>query len=204
MLLYWSSRSPFVRKVMLVAHEAGVADRISVERVVVGGSKLNSLVMRDNPLNKIPTVLLDDGEPLFDSRVICEYLDTIGRSPGLFPAGERRWGALRWQALGDGLMDVLVARLSEQGRSEIARSQVHLDAYRTKCQATLDRFERDADSLSERPVCIGAIAIACALSYIDFRFAADEWRARHPRLAAWFESFRQRASMQATEFSNEY
>ena len=96
MKLLWSSRSPFVRKVMVAAHEVGVAGRLATERVVVAADKPNPGVMALNPLNKIPTLVLDDGAVLFDSRVIAEYLDTLHDGPKLFPAEPAaRWRALR-------------------------------------------------------------------------------------------------------------
>ena len=101
MKLLWSSRSPFVRKVMVAAHEVGLADRVRTERVVVAANKPNADVMALNPLNKIPTLVLDDGTVLYDSRVICEYLDTLHDGPKLFPPDKTaRWPALRRQALG--------------------------------------------------------------------------------------------------------
>ena len=127
MKLLWSSRSPFVRKVMIAAHEVGIADRIRTERVLVAANKPNADVMAVNPLNKIPTLVLDDGTALYDSRVICEYLDTLHEGPKLFPADAgARWTALRRQALGDGLMATIVLRLGEQARPREAQSATHL------------------------------------------------------------------------------
>src|SRR5262245_19842880 len=144
MRLLWSSRSPFVRKVMVTAHEAGLADRVRPERVVVAANKPNADVMGLNPLNKIPTLALDDGTVLYDSRVICEYLDTLHGGPRLIPAdGTVRWQALRRQALGDGLMELNVLRLGEQNLSKEAQSEGHLAAYRLKTTSTLDRLEAE-------------------------------------------------------------
>src|SRR6185436_12208949 len=107
--LHWSPRSPFVRKVMIFAHETGQAEAFERVRSVVAMRKPNAEVMRDNPLGKLPTLVLDDGRALFDSAVICEYLDGLHAGTPLFPAsGRPRWEALRWQALGDGLLDLLV------------------------------------------------------------------------------------------------
>ena len=111
--------SPFVRKVMVAAHETGLASRIRTERVVVGANKPNADVMAVNPLNKIPTLVLDDGTALYDSRVICEYFDSLREGAKLFPSdAARRWPALRRQALGDGLMETIVLRLGEQNRAK--------------------------------------------------------------------------------------
>ena len=204
MKLFWSSRSPFVRKVMAVAHEVGIAGRIRTERVVVGANNPNADVMAVNPLNKIPTLVLDDGTALYDSRVICEYFDTLHDGPKLFPADPAlRWPALWRQALGDGLMDVILLRLGEQGRPPQAQSEKHLAAYRLKIATTLDRLEGEADGLAE-PVRIGHIAVGCALAHLDFRFAADDWRTGRGKLARWHAGFARRPSMQATEFVDAY
>jgi glutathione S-transferase len=158
--------------------------------------------MAVNPLNKIPTLVLDDGAVLYDSRVICEYLDTLHDGPGLFPADAgARWTALRRQALGDGLMEVIVLRLGEQGRPAASQSEKHLTAYRLKIATALDRLESED---LEGPITIGHIAIACALGHLDFRFAADAWRTGRPKLARWYDGCKGRASMQATEYVDTY
>jgi glutathione S-transferase len=202
--LFWSSRSPFARKVMVTAHEVGLAGRIAAQRVVVGASNPNADVMAVNPLNKVPTLRLDDGSALYDSRVICEYLDTLHEGAKLFPA-ERgaRWTALRRQALGDGLMELSVLRLGEQARPTEARSETHLAAYRLKMAKTLDVLELEAEGLAGS-ITIGHIAIGCALAHLDFRFAADPWRTGRPKLAAWHAVFAHRPSMQATQYVDAY
>ena len=204
MKLLWSSRSPFVRKVMVAAHEVGVAGRIATERVVVGADKPNPRVMALNPLNKIPTLVLDDGAVLYDSRVIAEYLDSLHDGPKLFPADPAaRWRALRRQALGDGLMEVIVLRLGEQSRPKETQSGGHLSSFRLKIGSALDCIETEgADPAS--PTDIGHIAIGCALAHLDFRFAADAWRTGRPRLSAWHRAFAERPSMRATEYADVY
>ena len=204
MKLFWSSRSPFVRKVMVSAHEMGLADRISTERVVVSAAAPNTEVMAVNPLNKIPTLMLDDGSALYDSRVICEYLDTLHQVPKLFPAEPTaRFAALRRQALGDGLMEVIVLRLGEQNRPAGTQSEKHLAAFRSKIAATLDSLEAEAPDLTGAPT-VGQVAIACALGHMDFRFAADNWRAGRDRLGRWYDEFARRPSMRATEYVDAY
>lgn len=208
MKLLWSSRSPFVRKVMVAAHEIGVAGRIATERVVVGAAKPNPDVMTLNPLNKIPTLVRDDGTVLYDSRVIVEYLDTLHDGPKLIPAAEpARWGALRRQALGDGLMEISVLLIGEQSRPREARSQTHLLAFRRKIASALDRIEADAEAEGPNlagPPDIGHIAIGCALAHLDFRHAADAWRTGRLRLAAWYGEFAERLSMRATQYADVY
>ena len=204
MKLLWSSRSPFVRKVMVAAHEVGVADRIETERVVVAANKPNADVMTLNPLNKIPTLVLDDGAVLYDSRVICEYLDTLHDGPKLFPSDKAaRWSALRRQALGDGLMEVIVLRLGEQNRPKGTQSESHLASYLLKIASALDRVETEGIGPAQTPD-IGQIAVGCALGHLDFRFAADDWRAGRPKLSAWYADFARRPSMRATEYVDAY
>lgn len=204
MKLYWSSRSPFARKVMVTAHELRLAGRIRTERVVVSAAAPNAEVMAANPLNKIPTLILDDGTALYDSRVICEYLDTLHAGPKLFPAdASARWAALRRQALGDGLMEVILLRLGEQARPPATQSEKHLSAYRLKIATALDRLESEAEGLAGPPG-IDHIAIGCALAHLDFRFAAENWRAGRATLARWYGDFARRPSMQATEYVDAY
>jgi glutathione S-transferase len=204
MKLMWSSRSPFVRKVMVAAHEVGVAGRIATERVVVAADKPNAQVMALNPLSKIPTLVLDDGTALYDSRVICEYLDALHDGPRLFPADPAaRWRALRRQALGDGVMEVNVLRVTELRRPKEAQSEGHLAAIRLKTASVLDRLEADGLVPAGQPD-IGQITVGCALAHLDFRFAADAWRTGRPKLAAWYGAFAERPSMRATEFVDVY
>src|SRR5262245_58327184 len=106
MKLHWSPRSPYVRKAMACAHELGLVGRIEKIRSVVAMTKPNADVMKDNPLGKIPTLLLDDGSVLYDSTAICEYFDQQAGGKLFPPAGPARWEALRWHALGDGMLDV--------------------------------------------------------------------------------------------------
>ncbi|MCM8732048.1 glutathione S-transferase family protein [Hephaestia sp. GCM10023244] len=196
MKLHWSPSSPYVRKVMLVAHELGLADRIDCVRAVVGPARLNPEVMADNPLNKIPT-LIDGATVLFDSRVICDYLDALDGRHRMLPAtGPARWTALRRQALADGLIEIAVLLRDEHWRGDGHRSPAHLQAFWAKIPACLDRLE--AEQLDDAEPDIGHIAIACALSYLDFRLPAQKWRTGRPVLAAWERRFAARPSAVAT------
>ena len=117
MKLHWSPRSPFVRKVMIVAHERGLTERITCVRTVAASTKPHAELMADNPLSKIPTLVLDDGAALYDSPVICEYLDALHGAARLFPVQPKaRLEALRRQALGDGFLDLLVLLRDERLR----------------------------------------------------------------------------------------
>lgn len=204
MKLLWSSRSPFVRKVMVATHEIGLAHCVSIERVVVAANKPNAGVMALNPLNKIPTLVLEDGTVLYDSRVICEYLDTLHDGPKLFPPTKTaRWPVLRRQALGDGLMEVIVLRLGEQNRPQETQSESHLASYRLKITSALDRIESEGIGAASPPD-IGHIAIGCALGHLDFRYSGDDWRADRPTLSDWYAEFASRPSMRATEYADVY
>jgi glutathione S-transferase len=198
MKLHWSPRSPFVRKVMIAAHETGLVDRLTCVRTVVAMTEPNTNLLSDNPLSKIPTLVLDDGSPLYDSLVICEYFDAMHEGPKLFPTDPKaRWAALRRHALGNGLLDMLILWRGERERQQ--PSQPHLDAFAVKYKATLKALEKESPEIGATPFGIGHIAIGCALSYADFRFADLNWRAGHPQTAAWHASFSQRPSARATE-----
>ena len=202
MKLHWSPRSPFVRKVMIVLHELGMVERVECVRspVMMAGAA-NPDVLVDNPLGKIPTLVLDDGAALFDSRVICEYLDLLAgdRSGRLVPADDQgRIACLRWQAFGDGLTDILLLWRIEMARGE-ARNQVISDAFDAKVRASLARLEAEVPELGKSPFGLGHIAVACALGQLDFRFATSHWRAAHPQLSAWYDALSARPSFAATK-----
>ncbi len=201
MKLHWSPRSPYVRKVMLAACELGLQDRLERQRTVVAMSSSNADLRADNPLNKIPTLVLDDGLAIFDSYVICEYLDELAGGGRLIPRhGRERLLAQRLHAFGQGLLDLLILMRNERDRPDHLRSSVHMQAFADKRAATLAQLEREAGAIASAPFGIGQIAIGCALSYADFRFAAEPWREAHPQLAAWHKTFEARPSAQATAF----
>lgn len=199
MKLHWSPRSPYVRKVMVVAHERGLADRLELIRSPVAMTAPHAGVMKDNPLSKIPTLITDSGEVLYDSITICEYLDHLAGKPTLFPApGPDRWLAMRRHALGNGFIDMLIFFRDERARPDGARSQPHIDAYGIKAKATLDALEREADALAAAPVSIGTLTIAIALGYLDFRFGDLKWRDGRPRLTAFEKAYMARPSIAKT------
>jgi glutathione S-transferase len=197
MRLHWSPKSPYVRKVMICAHELGILPRLELVRSVAAMLKPNAALMVDNPLSKIPTLVREDGSTLFDSIVICEYLnDQAGGS--LFPTqGEARWQALRWHALGDGLLDVLILWRNEREREHPSRALA--DAFELKTRASLKLLDAEAESIGSAPFSIGHVTLGCALGYLDYRFDAFGWRALAPRLAAWFATLQARSSFRSTE-----
>lgn len=199
MKLYSNPASPFGRKVKVAAIETGLFERLSIRNVQTSAVGPDLELAADNPLGKIPCLVLADGSALYDSRVICEYLDTLHDGPRLFPAeGPARWAALRLQALADGVMDAaILARYETFLRPEELRWPAWVDGQLDKVARALSRLESEADGLGSR-IDIGTIAVACALGYLDFRYGDMGWQARHPRLAAWQGLFAARESMLRT------
>jgi glutathione S-transferase len=199
MKLHWSPRSPFVRKVMVFAHEAGLASRIETVRTTVAMTQANSDLLRVNPIGKIPTLVMDDGMVLYDSTVICEYLDSLHDGPKLFPQQpERRWRALRWHALADNMLDNLILWRNETLRPAAQQSPETIAAWGLKIRSALAALNREAAELGNAPIGIGHVAIGVALGYIDFRFPDFDWRHGNSQIAAWYEAFSRRPSMRTT------
>lgn len=197
MKLHWSPKSPYVRKVMVCVHELGLSERIERVRSVAAMLKPNAQLMADNPLSKIPTLVLPDGVALFDSALICEYLDALAGG-GLFPReGMDRWQALRWHAMGNGMLDAAILWRNEREREQPL--QALIDAFELKMRACLRLLDDEAQALAETPFSIGHIALGCALGYLDYRFESFGWRAFAPRLADWESGLRRRPSFQQTE-----
>lgn len=197
MKIYFSPASPFVRKCMVIAHELGLVDRIEKLPSAAGPVARDQTIIPSNPLGQVPTLLTDDGQALFDSRVICEYLNELGGG-ALFPAGAARWRALAEQSLGDGMLGAaLLARYETVLRPEALRWDGWYEGQLGKVRDGLAQLEKTAASLEGR-LDIGTITVGCALGYLDFRYPDFDWRAGHPAVAAWFKTFNQRPSMQAT------
>lgn len=197
MQLHWSPKSPYVRKVMICAHELQLLPQLQLVRSVAAMLKPNAELMQVNPLSKIPTLVLDDGCTLFDSVVICEYLDALGGGT-LFPKeGDTRWAALRWHALGDGLLDALILWRNERERAQPLAALI--EAFDLKTRAALQVLESEVAALQQAPFGIGHVTVVCALGYIDYRFDMLGWRALAPQLAQWFAQMQQRPSIAATE-----
>jgi glutathione S-transferase len=199
MKLHHNVASPYVRKVMAVAIETGLDDWLEPVSHMVTPIRPDARLVADNPLGKIPCLVTDDGGALYDSRVICEYLDGLHGGPKMFPpAGPARWTALRRQAEGDGILDAAVlTRYETFLRPEERRWPEWIEGQKQKFRRALDALEAEAAAF-EGTVDIGTIAIGCALGYLDFRFGDEGWRATRPGLAAWFECFVERPSMART------
>jgi glutathione S-transferase len=197
--LFVSTASPFVRKVLVSAHELGLYDRIERVACAAHPIKRDMNIVAHNPLGKIPTLIVEDGTAIYDSRVICEYLNGLAGGTGIFPADGMP--AIVDQALADGMLDAaLLGRVETFLRPEEVRWDDWLKALMEKITSALDRFESRPARLDGR-VDIGTISIGCGLSYLDLRYGHFDWRAGRPTLTAWYASFSERASFQATRLS---
>ena len=198
LVLRSSPPSPFDRKVKIAAALLGLSDRITVETADTRNP--NDTLRAQNPLGKIPALVLENGEVLYDSRVIVEYLDALAGGGRLIPAGWSRFEALRQQALADGLLDAALLQVYEgRWRTEERREPKWLDHQREKVERALQAAEATL-SMPPRAFHIGHVALACALGYLDMRFEG-RWRQGHPKLVAWLDDFSGRVpAFEATRF----
>jgi glutathione S-transferase len=203
MKLFFSTNSPYARKARIIVRVLNIVGEIEEVAVTLPADAALRAV---NPLGKIPALILNDGSALYDSRVICEYLDEFGGGkffprPSLFRDAEGRWRALTLQALGDGLADGAVRRAQELRLPAERRSQGVIAHQSAAIAAALGVMERAAAKFPAEHT-IGELAIGCALGYLDLRSPDEGWRERHPALAAWLERFSQEAAMRATQPSS--
>ncbi|MBT5267529.1 MAG: glutathione S-transferase [Rhodospirillaceae bacterium] len=200
MKLFYGQPSPFVRKVMITAHELGLIDRLEI--VDGGGTPVapNQDLAKVNPIRKIPTLVTDDGSVLYDSGVICEYLDSLHGRDKIFPAaGPARFEALRLHALADGLMDTAVQLRYEMTlRPEQYRWDEWIDGQMSRIESTLAGIEASVGTFGDS-LTIGTISCGCALGYLDFRYSERDWRPAFPNSGDWYADFSQRDSMLATQ-----
>jgi len=200
MELFYSPNSPYARKARIIIQELDLEPRVKQTAVALpADARLRAI----NPLGKIPALLLDDGSVIYDSPVICEYLDDLGQGKffpraGFFREAQGRWRALTLQALGDGLADAVVRRTQEMRLDDDKRSAEVIRRQTTAIEAAFAVADRAAPKFPAEPT-IGEIAIACAIGYLDLRAPFDGWRERYPQLAQWLEIFSQRPSAQATK-----
>jgi glutathione S-transferase len=202
MKLIGSTSSPYVRKVRIVMAEK----KLDYEFVTEDVWAADSTITQSNPLGKVPCLVMEGGEALFDSRVIVEYLDTLSPVGKLIPAvGRERAEVKTWEALADGVLDAaILARLESHwgGRSKMQRSQPWIDRQLSKVHASLKAMSQ---GLGEKPFCAGIylsladIAAGCAVGYLDFRFPEIDWRGTYPNLAKLHEKLTQRQSFSDTK-----
>jgi len=192
--LYDSPASPYARKVRICAITRGLDGQIKI--VPCNPNESPGDLLAANPLSKIPTLVTEDGVALFDSPVICEFLDSLGDAAPMFPDhGAARWRALKLQAMGDGIMDACVPRRGELAKPKEAGRDALIARWRAAVERTLDALEAE---VPHKAVDIGSIAVACALGYLDFRFPQEPWRGTRPKLAAWFAAFSEAPAVAAT------
>lgn len=201
MKLLYQTHSPYARKALVFAHEAGIADRLEVIHQETSPTQKNATVFAQNPLGKVPVLLREDGSALFDSDVICAYLDMLS-SRSLYPAnGEERWVALKLQALAQGLCDCGIAlRWERTRRPEALRFEPLAQGYELKLLTAYDWLEAEAEFGGELHA--GHVALATALDWLAFRELPD-FKLGRPKLAKWFAEFVERPSMKATPLSGD-
>jgi glutathione S-transferase len=196
--LFHAPASPFVRKCLVAAAELGLREKIELVTAHAHPINRDKSIVAHNPLGKIPTLIADDGSVLYDSRVICEYLNAMGDGHLLPREGSARFRVLAEQALADGVMDAAVlTRYETFARPEALRWNEWIAGQLEKVTSGLDALEARAQGFGDR-VDLGTIAFGCALGYLDFRFDALGWRNGHPKTTAWFERFGARPSMIAS------
>ena len=200
MKLYFTPTSPFARKVLVAARELGVADRIETTLLRPAPTKADPELSRANPLSKIPALVLDDGSALYDSPVICEYLETLAGGRRLVPAaGAERFRVLRTQALCDGVLEAGVLVFYERAQRP---RELHWEAWiagqAEKARQGLDALEREAERFGAE-VDLAQICAGVTLGWLEFRDPIGDVRAGRPALTRWYDAFRERESMKATE-----
>jgi len=196
MKLYGSLTSPYVRKVRILLKEKNIPCEFIVDSPWEADSKIPHL----NPLGKVPVLMLDNGQPLFDSSLILEYLDSLGGEPLIPVGGDARWDVLRWANLGQGMLDATVVRLLETRRPADKQDAGVIKRQEAKIASALafaDRSKRGQAYLVGDRFSLADLAFAAALEYLDFRYAHD-WRARHPRLAQWLVAIGKRPAFAET------
>lgn len=199
MKLFHTPTSPFVRKVMVAAHELGLAERIETTFLRPSPLAADAVLSRENPLSKIPVLVTDDGLSIFDSRVICEYLDTLHEGDKLVPAaGPERWRVLRTQALADGILEAGIQIFYERlHRPKELQMQGMMDGQAEKARQALDWLDAHGAELGTTRN-LGHVAVACAVGWLEFRDVLPGLRDGRTSLFTWYDEFRERPSMKAT------
>ncbi|MFK7761890.1 MAG: glutathione S-transferase [Roseobacter sp.] len=198
MKLYHSPASPFVRKVCVLLHELGKADAVELATITTTALESDADLMAANPLARIPALQRPDGATLYDSRVITTYLNDL-YDGNLYRENAARWETLALEATGDGMMDSAVSMVYETRlRPEEMQSEAWTEAQWSKVNRAIGVLNARWISHLSGPVTMGHVSVACALSYLDFRMDARNWRHGNEALAKWHEEFDSRPSMQAT------
>jgi len=198
MKLWYSPASPFVRKVLVMAHETGLIEKLELNLVASTAIQPDPELSKVNPLTKIPTLELEDGSTIFDSTVICEYLDTLHDGQKMIPDDETRWNTLVTQSIGNGILEAAVGVRYEQAlRPQEHQWDVWMNGQFAKIDKALDVLETWRGARIQ-DMHIGSITVACALAYLDFRHGDRDWREGRPVLTQMLETFSRRTSMLQT------
>lgn len=198
MKILFSPFSPFVRKCLITGLSLGLKDRITLLPCSAHPINRDQDIIASNPLGKVPTLFTDDGQVLYDSRVVCEYFNELAGGALIPATGKARWETLTLQALADGMVDAAVlARYEDAARPEAFRWSEWKAAQLDKVETSLAALNSEPQKLAGR-LDLGSIAVGCALWYLDLRFADWGWRERHPHVASWYAGYSQRPEMAAT------
>lgn len=201
MKLFYSPTSPFVRKIEVFAIENNLTAQIEKIQISTSAVAQDKQLGTANPIGKIPTLILDDDSVLYDSRVICQYLDTQHDNASFYSVdGADKWQILRLEALCDGISDAAVAAQYEKALRPNEKVWADwVEAQLGKVHAGIGALEKDVALLTNTPINVTHIAAACALGYVDFRHKSEDWRSKNPNIAAWLTEFNKRPSMQQTK-----
>lgn len=198
MKILFSPFSPYVRKCLVTAFELGLNDQLQLLPSNAHPINRDKDIIAINPLGKVPTFYTDDGQVLFDSRVICEYLNQLGGGALIPAGGASRWQTLTLQSIGDGMLDaLLLARYEDVARPDQMKWPEWRAGQLDKAETSLSYLDGHTDLLADR-VDLGSLTIGCALWYLDLRFPDIDWRAHHAPTARWYEAFSKRPSMAHT------
>jgi len=195
MKLFYAKTSPYSRKVRLVIHEKGLNQAIT--SIVCNPFDKVADLEAANPLGKIPTLVLEEGTALYDSPVICEYLDTLSHDRLIPESGTERWNVLRWQALCDGILDAAYNIVMERRRNAQEQSADWIDQWKAQVIRSLHNIDTHFDTLPAQ-ISLAQLSLGATLGYLDFRLADLDWRNQRPMLTSWYGDFSIRASMQGT------
>jgi len=204
MRLFWSSRSPFVRKVMICAHECGIAERLELDRVQVGSMSIEERLLPFSPLNRIPALVTSEGRTIFGSGVVCRYMAMEAHRPDIIPTpgSPEYFDVLLLEELADGMMDFSTGRVAERNRAE--PSLERLQKSRRKLVSALDWLESKVTGYDPLKPDIGQMALMAAVGHLDFREPDIDWREGRARLSGWFDGFSARPSAIATVHDEVY
>ncbi len=197
--LFYSDRSPYVRKVMVTLHEVDLSENVEIVSVRTNPLGVVDDLVDVSPLGKIPTLVLPDGTTIFDSRVICSYLNSIGKSDLYLAKENLKWSIKTAEANFDGILDAALLMVYEHRyRQDIYQNAEWLENLWKKIERTLDFYNNSSSKILSGSLNMGQISLGCALGYLDYRHNNRNWRAKNQNLRDWFAEFSERLSMRNT------